>query len=262
MPERNPPPQTPQPRRAVIPPEAQPLLDYLAEARGVAMKFLRRYDDIADAMKPEELKEALADKGQMTLNVVRMDRALRQIVVLELETMGLREPAVPHGAGVRMGPGLGRGNGGGRVKLADLSDPNDLNDLEDLEEYQELKALYDFDEPRDVASWGNLAALEKAESWDEYYAKHMRREEYPKVDEAWAEAWQEGEIAREVAETGRSEAEIRAEHHAVLKELTPKWKAELKDYFESTFETRRAALLKLRDAERAWRRGGRGPPGG
>jgi hypothetical protein len=250
----------PQPRHAVIAPEAQPGLDDLGEARGIAMNFLRRYDDIAQAMKPAELKEALADKGQMTLNVVRMDRALRQIVILEQETMGLREPAIPRGFGIGAGGGNGRGNG--KVRLADLSDANDLNDLEDLEEFQELKELYDFDDAMDVASWGNLAALEKAESWEEYSRTHMRPEEYPKIDEVRAAAWEDAQVAREMAETGRPEAEIRAEHKAIIQELIPKWKAELKDRFEGGFYRRRAALLKLRDAERAWRQGGRGPPAG
>jgi len=223
------------------------------------MKFLRRYDDVADAMNAEELKDALADKGQMTLNVVRASRALRQIVVLEQETMGLREPAVPRGIGAGSGSGGGRGNG--KVRLADLSDPNDLNDLEDLEEYQELRALYDFDEPRDVAAWENLAALEKYGTWPEY-EKHRKAGEYQQIDEVAGAAIMDDLIAREAAQTGRPKEEIRVEHQALLKELRPKWAAEIEETLTRTFETRRAALMKLRAAEKAWRQGGRGPPAG
>jgi hypothetical protein len=81
----------------MVPERAEPILGSLASARDITLRHLRRIDQVAEAMAPEDLKVALAEDGQMTLNLTRADRALRQLCAMELEIMGLREPPVPRG---------------------------------------------------------------------------------------------------------------------------------------------------------------------
>jgi hypothetical protein len=102
-----PPPLLLAPAPAVVPARVEPMLADLAEARDIAMRFLRRMDDVAMAMSPEQRLAALAEDGQLVLNVTRMDRALRQIVVLEEEVAGRRAPA----AAVRRARGAIRAGG-------------------------------------------------------------------------------------------------------------------------------------------------------
>jgi len=101
-------------------------LDTLAEARTVTGWFLRTLQAVAESLTEEEAKTALAGQGQLVLGVTRIDRALRQIVAMEQEVLGLRDPAVPRGGGgERPGDGAGadRREGDG---LAQAPSPNPL----------------------------------------------------------------------------------------------------------------------------------------
>ena len=248
----------PAPPPVLVPERAEPILGSLASARDITLRHLRRIDQVAEEMAPEELKVALAEDGQMTLNLTRADRALRQIAAMELEIMGLREPPVPRGpASGRNGSG---GNGGSRH---DFNDLNDLNDMQDIEDLEALDALYDFDDPDDVSHYDDLDALEKYDTFEDYDQKRPHRREYTEEDEDDLERRIDAEIANidwskvpPIADEDRYQrmqdfdAELRADLAADMAKLEAIWRE------------RRAALLKLRATQKRLRRKSRGPPGG
>ena len=248
----------------VLPARVESQLADLAEARGVAVRFLRRIDNVAEAMTPEEQVKALAANGQMVLNVTRMDRALRQIVVLEQEVMGLRAPPVPHG------PGSGGSSGDGRARhdfndLNDLNEPDDLNDLKDT-----FEELFDLDNPADRQAYEDLDALESCNSFKTYNKKCSSDRRFSIQTEQGLEARLKAgldKIAAARAEAGgppppmRTEEETMALLESVAAEFPP-------DLFlramsaEELWRARREALLNLRAAEKRLKRAGRGPPRG
>jgi hypothetical protein len=171
-------PAQPAPPPVVVPERAEPILGSLASARDITLRHLRRIDQVAEEMAPEDLKVALAEDGQMTLNLTRADRALRQICAMELEIMGLREPPVPRG------PVSGtRGNGNGGRGDGPFNDLNDLNDMQDIEDLEALDALYDFDDPEDVSHYDDLDALEKYDTFEAYERERPHRPERTQEDE-------------------------------------------------------------------------------
>jgi len=97
----------------VVPEQALPMLASLANARAITERLLVRMDSVAEAMAPDALARALAQGSTLTLNVARADRALRQIVAMELEVMGLREPPGTHGPSSKWA-GFRRGSTGRR----------------------------------------------------------------------------------------------------------------------------------------------------
>jgi hypothetical protein len=232
------------------------------------MRFLRRMDDVAMAMSPEERLAALAEDGQLVLNVTRMDRALRQIVVLEEEVMGRRMPAA--GRGPAMGgdaaAGAGaKGDSRGRHDFNDLNDLGDLDDLADSEEIAELRAevsgLFDPDDPRDQEARADMRAFEAFATFKDYEKGRerdpdLRRKEQEQLDKRLMEELMRIAAAREQPgydpekPFGRTADEIAAADRARsrVKPPTP----------EETWRARRDAILRLRKAEKL--RSGRGPP--
>jgi hypothetical protein len=211
-------------------------------------------DNVAEAMAPEEQRVALAEKGQLTLNVTRIDRALRQIVAMEQEILGLREPATSRGPG----SGGQGGDGRGRHDFNDLTDPQDIADLSDLQD------LFDFDDPYDVDDWDDLEAMEKYDSFEEFT---RRRKHHPEHFTEEDELELERRIDEELEKLDLSdrppvspeqkrkdilalEAEVRAECDEFMKEREAKWAA------------RREALLRLRKSQKRLARTARGPPTG
>jgi hypothetical protein len=254
-------PPDPAPLDDAVPPQAARQLAALANAREIAERFLMRMDRVAEAMPPEELKEALADKGQMALNVTRMGRALRQIVVLELETMGLREPAVPRGMG------SGDVNGGSRNGGApNGSGPNgggteagrhDFNDLNDLEDQTDLKGLYDLDDPFEAEEYSDLETLEREKTYEKYNFNRKR-------DWNMAGAKARADEAMEMDFSERVDAEKTEwtveQHRAWAREFEDRRMAcyeELAEANEARWRARHQARIEARKAER---RAGRGPP--
>jgi hypothetical protein len=252
-------PVPPAPPPVVVPERAEPILGALASARDITLRHLRRIDRVAEEMAPEDLKVALAEDGQMTLNLTRADRALRQICAMELEIMGLREPPVPRG------PASGtRGNGGnGRTGRNDFNDLNDLNDMQDIEDLEALDALYDFDDPEDVSHYDDLDALEKYDTFETYERERPHRRENTQEDE---DALLQ-RIDEVIAETDWSKVppiadEDRYQH---MKDFEAELRADLDAHNardEAIWSQRRAALLKLRATQKRLRRKSRGPPGG
>jgi len=258
--------------------EAAPMLADLAEARSIAMRFLRRMDDVAAGMSPEERVAALAEDGQLVLNVTRMDRALRQIVVLEEEVMGRRLP--PAGRGPVVGPAIvgaggpatGRkGDPRGRHDFNDVNDLNDLDDLSDTEEVAELRAevsgLFDLDDPREREIYADLAAFEHFATYKDYEKGRRRdpdlqKKEYERLDNRLMEELMRIAEAREqpgydpMKPSGKTAAELAAAppRYPFIPAKGPspeeKWRA------------RRDAVLRLRKAEKRLIASGRGPPDG
>ena len=255
------PQQAPSPSDApppvVVPARVEPLLADLAEARGIAMRFLRRMDQVAEAMPPEELKQALAEDGQLVLNVTRMDRALRQIGVLEEEVMGRRVPAVARGI-VAGGPGKGS-DGRGRHDFNDLNDLNDLNDPDDLDGLrEEVFGLFDPDSLHDQESYADFAALEKFDTFKEYSRGrkrdgNLRAKLYEQLDSQMIDELEKLAEARKQPgyspETWAAEAELAGRPREPQQSPEEKWRA------------RRDAILRLRAAEKRLLHSGRGPPG-
>ena len=251
-------PVPPAPPPVVVPERAEPILGSLASARAITLRHLQRIDRVAEEMAPDDLKVALAEDGQMTLNLTRADRALRQICAMELEIMGLREPPVPRG------PAAGRnGSGGNRTGRNDFNDLNDLNDMQDIEDLEALEALYDFDDPEDVGHYDDLDALEEYDTYEEYESKRPHRGELSDADEDAMEQEIDAIIAGidwskvpPIADEDRYqnmkdyEAELKADLAADIAKLEAIWR------------DRRAALLNLRAPQNRLRRKSRGPPGG
>jgi hypothetical protein len=241
-----------------VPERAEPILSTLASARDITLRHLRRIDQVAEAMAPEELKVALANDGQMTLNLTRTDRALRQLSAMELEIMGLREPPAPRG------PASGtRGNGSGRTGRNDFNDLNDLNDMQDIEDLEALDALYDFDDPEDVSHYDDLDALEKYDTFEKYDRERPHRPESTQEDED-ALVRRIEEVLAEVdwSKVPPIADEDRYQH---MKDFEAELRADIdadtaKE--EAIWRERRAALLKLRATQKRLRRKSRGPPGG
>jgi hypothetical protein len=260
--------ETTQPPPVVVPARVEPLLADLAEARSIAMRFLRRMDEVAEAMTPEEQKAALAEDGQLVLNVTRMDRALRQIGVLEEEVMGRRVSAAGRGM-MAGGPGS-RGSGGDGRGRHDFNDLNDLNDLDDLRD--EVFALFDPDDLFDQEAYADFASIEAHDTFKKYQKnrKHdfqLSRKLQQMYDGVIADALDEIAAERErtgyvpegepktIEEIAEMEREVRktmtfAEAPDPLADAEEKWRA------------RRDAILRLRAAEKRHLRSGRGPPGG
>jgi hypothetical protein len=240
----------------------------LARARDITDRMLRRIDQVAEAMAPDELKAALADNGQMALNLTRIDRALRQIVVLELETMGLREPPEPRGTGQRAGGNGGGGNGnrgaGGRLNdLNDLSDPKDLNDLyNELHDLEEFSALFDLNDQFDAEDWDDLDALRTYDSYEAFTAgRKNKMHEFTEEDEIELEQRLLTELEKydpanrptltteeKQANMRALDAELRASMEEDHRKAEVKWKA------------RRAVLERHGLTIKTRKRAGRGPP--
>jgi hypothetical protein len=253
-------PAPPAPPPVLVPERAEPILGSLATARDITLRHLRRIDQVAEAMAPEDLKVALAEDGQMTLNLTRADRALRQICAMELEIMGLREPPVPRGpaSGTR-----GPGNGGGRTGRNDFNDLNDLNDMQDIEDLEALDALYDFDDPEDVSHYDDLDALEKYDTFEAYERERAHRHE-PTQEEEDAFDQRIDELIAGIDWSKQTPVadEDRYQH---MKDFEAELKADLDAHNardEVVWRERRAALLKLRATQKRLRRKSRGPPGG
>lgn len=249
----------------VVPAEAEPLLTALADARAITMRHLEKLDRVSEAMMPDELALALAHDSTLTLNIVRTDRALRQIVCMELETMGLREPTIPRGPG-------GNGNsGGGAGGRHDFNDSNDLNDLNDLKD--EFEALFDKDDPFDREIYADLEALETHDTFELYNRNRKRIPEINQEFEADMAARIQREIdhinARRTAdESSGIEPEPRKtdeEHRAAIRELDEilkKGADEAHAAERRNWTRRRNLLLRRRAIEKRLARHGRGPPDG
>jgi hypothetical protein len=258
----------PVPPPVIVPARVEPLLADLAEARGIAMRFLRRMDAVAEAMTPEEQKAALAEDGQLVLNVTRMDRALRQIGVLEEEVMGRRVPAAARGmmAGGPMG-GPGSGDGRGRHDFNDLNDLNDLDDLRD-----EVFALFDPDNLFDQEAYADLASIETCDTFNKYQKDRKRDSQLSNkmvrmlddsiadgLDEILAERERTGYVPEGELKTLEEIAEMEIEVRKSLPlEKAPDPQADA----EEKWRARRDAVLRLRGAEKRHLRSGRGPPRG
>ncbi len=253
-----------QPRVVVVAARAEPQLESLAEARGITLKFLRRMDDVAEGMPPEALTRAMAEKGQMVLNLTRTDRALRQIVVLEQEVMGLREPATPRGAGSGRARREGADGDG-----EDSPSEQDLNDLNDIQEFDDL---YDLDDLDDREEYEDLESLEKYTSFDKYQF-HRKRDWDRFAREAGdgEDGWAEDDVAEEDVvwppptppqpepegtqeERWEAAQACRAEEEAL--------KQQVYDDLVARWEARREALFRRRAAEKRLKRRGRWPQAG
>jgi hypothetical protein len=251
-------PAQPAPPPVLVPERAEPILGSLASARDITLRHLRRIDQVAEEMAPEDLKVALAEDGKMTLNLTRADRALRQICAMELEIMGLREPPVPRG------PVSGtRGNGTGGRGDGPFNDLNDLNDMQDIEDLEALDALYDFDDPEDVSHYDDLDALEKYDTFEAYERERPHRP-VPTQEEEDAFDQRIDELIAGIDWSKQTPVpdEDRYQH---MKDFEAELKADLDAHNardEAIWRERRAALLKLRATQKRLRRKSRGPPGG
>ena len=244
------------PTTAVLPERTVAMLDKLTEAQEMAMRSLRKMDRLSEEMPSEEAKVALAEKGQLTLNMTRTLRALRQLGVLQEEVMGRREPAVLRGPG-----GSGGGNGGGRGRH-DFNDLNDLNDLQDQEQ-EELRALFDLDDPEDVKHWDDLEALEKYDSYDDYHRHRKHYLDFTEEDEEELDRRLRAELDK--IDWDKVQPISIEQKQANLREMDEQLKAELAEHDrieEAKWLQRREALLRLRDTEKRLARKSRGPPRG
>ncbi len=229
----------------------------LAEARGITGGFLRRLELVADSLSAEEAREAFAGKGQLVLGVIRIDRALRQIVVLEQEVMGLREPIVPRGPGSG-----GQGSGGGRASGEAGENLNDLNDLNDIHDLNDLAEAEDLSDVKNLDDFYDLDALAESESYEDYNRLRLRdpeaeREELRQQDIRIAE-----ELARIAAmnlpQVSPDESRRRmVSFNAAVKEDLRK---EM-EILEGEWRRVREALMRHRPApQKPGRRRGRAPP--
>jgi len=251
---------------AAAPARAELHLADLGEARGITLRFLRRMDGVAERMTPDEQAEALARKGQMVLNLTRADRALRQIVVLEQEVMGLRQPATPRGAGSG-----GRGNGGGGPDDSEETQSDqDLNDLNDIREFDDL---YDLDDADDLEEYEDLASLEKYETFEKYqfhrkrdwdrFAREGDEEDEEDGDQTEAEAiaeWQGRAPAGKAGPNPQGASDEIWEARQAQKAEEEALKAEFCSMLESRWKERREGLLRRRAPEKRLKRRGRWPP--
>jgi len=255
--------------RVVVPVEVEPLLAELANARAVTMRHLAKLDRASDALSPEELTRALVHDSTLTLNIVRADRALRQIVVAEMEAMGLREPAIPRGPGGNAA-GVSGSGAGGRHDFNDLNDLRDLNDLND-----EFEALFDKDDPFDREAYADLEALETHDTF-ELYERNRKRD--PDI-RAKLECDMDARILREIEYiTARQTAKAAAsdgidieprqtpeEHRAAIRQLDEilmEGADEARAIERRNWTQRRNLLIRRRAIEKRLTRHGRGPPDG
>ena len=238
-----------EPAAIVVPARVEPILADLAETRGIFLKFLRRAEEVVAAMPAERQAEALTEGGHLMLGLTRLGRAIRQVAVLEMEIMGLREPAAPRGHGLGGGP-----RADGRQESDDAADLKDLNDLDDL---------YDLNDPADLEEYRDLESLERYESFAEYerhrrYDAELRRQ----MDEALT-ARLEAELA-ELPDEETSSADLPPEEkrrrvQAMDEELKALMAADA-EKAEARWRARREALFRRRAAEKRIKRRGRGPP--
>jgi hypothetical protein len=246
--------------------EARDHLIDLGEARGITLRFLQRMDYVADRMSEDQLRVALADKGQMVLNVARADRALRQIVSMEQEILGLRPVAVPAAGGGsgRSAGGAGRSGGAGAQnngKDHGGSDVNDLADLNEAQDLQDFEALFDMTDDEDRHAWADIEALERYDSYAEFQEERkFDPMDFDEHDEEELDARIEAELEKYKHSPKVTDLEQR---HASIRAIDAQLKAEL-DAWEKQDEEkwgrRRAALTKLRKTQRALARKGHGPP--
>jgi hypothetical protein len=273
------------PTDAPVPPRVAAQLASLASARELTHRYLTLVVETAEALSPDERVELLAKDGQMTLNIARTDRALRQIVAIEQEVMGLREPAQPRGgSGGQAGLGGGGSGGGGGGKagerlndLNDLNEANDLGDLEEVKDIHDLLAVEDLGEIEDLDDYYDLAALEKYETYEEF---ERRRKADPDKPEPRSEL--EAKIKEVLARKQRGEIpkleDLPPEERPVREDVPPeeirRRIQEMNDWVRARIAARRAkheaewqivraALLRRRAVEKEARKRkkrGRGPP--
>ncbi len=243
------------PPPAELPERTLAMLDRLTEAQEIAMRSLRKMDRLSEDMPPEEAKVALAEKGQLTLNMTRTLRALRQLGVLQEEVMGRREPALPRGPG-----GSGGGNGGSHPGRHDFNDLNDLNDLRDREQ-EELRALFDLDDREDAKHWDDMEALEKYDTYDEYLRRRKHYLLFTEDDEEELDRRLRAELDK--IDWDKVKPISIEQKQANIREMEERFAAESAEHDrmeEAKWLQRREALLKLRDTEKRLARKSRGPP--
>jgi len=220
-------------------------------------------------MKKEELRIALAENGQMVLNLTRADRALRQIVAMEQEILGLREPPSPHGGFGGRGQDGGSGGGSGKPGEGrhDFNNVNDLNDLKEVSDIHDLAEIMDLGDVEDLEFYSDLKALEKYDNFEEFNRRRKRD-------------WDK-EIAKNNALDAELDADIQAElerlealgppppmtddeHHEAIQDMEAQQRdmlAEAMAEYQEEWSRVRAALLQRRAVEKqARRRRGRGLP--
>jgi hypothetical protein len=260
------PPAAPDEEAAFLRARTGKQLDSLAEARELTLGFLRRLDRVAEGLSAERQVELLAENGQMILNVVRTDRAVRQIVAMEQEVMGLREPPAPRGGfGGRNGSG-GGGSGGER-----LNDLNDLGDPREVEDIHDLLAVEDLGEIEDLDLYYDLAAVEKHETIDAL-RRHIKNDPAapgPSREEIEAEITERLDEWRVLMESGEFPPEdiLPEEKRRRILEIEATMRAEI-DAADAKEEAEwrivRTALLRRRAIEKEARRKrgrrSRGPP--
>ncbi len=262
-----PPPAAPDEGAALARARTEMQLGSLAEARELTLGFLRRLDRVAEGLSAERQVELLAENGQMILNVVRTDRAVRQIVAMEQEVMGLREPPAPRGGvGSRDGSG-GGGSGGER-----LDDLNDLGDPREVEDIHDLLAVEDLGEIEDLDLYYDLAAVEKHETIDAL-RRHIKNDPAapgPSTEEISAKVTERLDEWRVLMESGELQPEkdiTPEEKRGRIREIEATMRAEI-DAADAKEEAEwrivRAALLRRRAIEKEARRKrgrrSRGPP--
>ena len=112
----------------------------LRRMREIGMNFVERLERRASGLLLEREERAFLDAGDICLGFARVTRAVRQIIVLEQEMLGLREPPVARA--------VGRNSAAHSTESAappaadpvgDRTDPPDTdrerNDLNDLDDY-------------------------------------------------------------------------------------------------------------------------------
>src|ERR1039457_5660226 len=110
----------------------------LGKLRAMGMDFATELHRVAMAKSPEAEDSPLAQDRNLALSFTRVSRAVRQIIVLEQELMGLRAPPVRHAAN-------GNARTGRRAGDADR-EGGDGSDLNDLDDYNGLHESSDYDD--------------------------------------------------------------------------------------------------------------------
>ena len=260
-----------------VPPAVAAQMGALARAREITVWFLEQTQETARTLTQEEAKEAFIADGQMMLNVVRADRAIRQIVAMEQEVMGLRDPPTPRGGFGGQVPGGGGGGRGGE-RLNDLNDLNDLNEPDDLGDLEEVKDIHDLLAVEELSEIGNLddywdlGALEKHETYAEYERACAQdpANPWPSYEQAEEELNQGiSDLLDRIAagEIGPPEKVSDEEHRRRMQEMDAQIRAEVDEAeakAEAEWRMVRAALLRRRAKEKEARkkhgRRSRGPP--
>ncbi len=131
-------------------------LESLAEMRAAGMSFIRRLDKRAAGLMDEAELAGMARVGDDCVAFERMARAVRQIIALEQETVGIRPmPQAGTGGGARRrggaeddGDGDGDGAAGDAARPAGLRTGstrgarNDLHDPDEDETYAQRKRYF------------------------------------------------------------------------------------------------------------------------